>query len=226
MIHYHGTPITPRSKLLEMSGRHFCVSYAEPRDLSTVLTIGQSIMFDNGAFTAYTQGKPMDEIGYRDWVEEYCQHPHWCVIPDVIGGDEETQRKKINEWTFDQDFSAPVWHLGLSLDWLLELADNWSKICFGSSAEYWQVGSPSWTKRMDQAYEMLCTKRTRLPWIHGLRMLGQCGNKWPLASADSTNIGRNHKTLRIHPELMAERIDSVQPSRKWSQNPQIELIYD
>ena len=183
-------------------------------------------MFDNGAFTAYTQGKPMDEIGYRDWVEEYCQHPHWCIIPDVIGGNEEIQRNKIKEWTFDRDLSAPVWHLGLSLDWLLELADNWSKICFGSSAEYWQVGSPSWTKRMDQAYEMLCTKRTRLPWIHGLRMLGQCGNKWPLASADSTNIARNHATLRTHPEVMAERIDAVQPSRKWSQNPQIELIYD
>ena len=27
MIHYHGTPLTPRAQLLTMAGEHFCVSY-------------------------------------------------------------------------------------------------------------------------------------------------------------------------------------------------------
>jgi hypothetical protein len=226
MIHYHGTPITPRLKLLQMSGRHFCVSFADPRDMNVCLDIGQSVMMDNGAFSAFTKGKPINGAGYRSWVEEHCQHPHWCVVPDVIGGDVEQQREKISKWTYPKELSAPVWHLGLPLDWLLELADNWPKICLGSSAEYWQVGSPSWCKRMDQAYECLTKTRRHLPWIHGLRMLGQSGEKWPLASADSANVGRNHATAGIHPEIMAARIDAVQPSKVWKPNNQIEMWHE
>jgi len=224
MIHYHGTPITPRKALLEMSGRHFCVSFAEPRDIDECLRIGQSVMLDNGAFTAFTQGKPMDVVGYIAWCEEHLTHPHWAVIPDVIDGEEDQQRAGIAGWPFPAELSAPVWHLGLSLDWLLELSDNWPRIALGSSGAYWQVGSPAWIKRMDEVFDSLASHRRHLPWIHGMRMLGQCDGPWPLASADSTNVARNHATIGIHPELMAARIDSKQPAKRWKQTPQIPLI--
>lgn len=224
MIHYHGTPITPRKALLEMSGRHFCVSFADPRDIDVCLRIGQSVMLDNGAFTAFTKGKPMDVPRYIVWCEEHLAHPHWAVIPDVIDGTEDQQRTGIAGWPFPAELSAPVWHLGLSLDWLLEMADNWPRIALGSSGQYWQVGSPSWTRRMDEAFDALASRRRHLPWIHGMRMLGQCDGPWPLASADSTNVARNHKTARIHPELMAARIDAKQPAKRWSGTAQIELI--
>lgn len=228
MIHYHGTPISPRSKMDGMEGRHFCLSWAYvqrcPSETEAVMKIAQSIMFDNGAFTAYTAGKPLDIGGFKEWVSEYVQHPHWCVVPDVIGGNERQQRDLIASWDFPQELSAPVWHLGLSLDWLLELSDNWPRICFGSSAEYWQVGSQSWRKRMDQAFEVLTMTRLHLPWIHGMRMLGHCGDKWPMASADSTNVARNHASRKIHPEKMAYRIDSIQPKPKWFPEKQMELM--
>lgn len=228
MIHYHGTPISPRSSMDGMEGRHFCLSYAYvkrcPSETEVVLKIAQSVMFDNGAYTAYTKGEPMDMIGFRSWIEEYVVHPHWAVVPDVIGGDEEQQRGLIADWDFPKDLSAPVWHLGLSLDWLLELADNWPRICLGSSEQYWQVGSPPWRKRMDEAFEVLTKTRRHLPWIHGMRMLGQCGDKWPMASADSSNIARHHAELNIHPELMASRIDAVQPARKWKPSSQLEIV--
>ncbi len=224
MIHYHGTPLTPRRHLLEMVGRHFCVSFARPDDLQDCLRIGQSIMLDNGAFTAFTQGRPMDVAGYISWCEKHLSHPHWAVVPDVIDGDEEQQRQGIAGWPFPPELSAPVWHLGLSLDWLLELSDNWPRICLGSSGAYWQVGSPSWARRMDEAFDALCSKRRHLPWIHGLRMLGQCDGPWPLASADSTNVARNFKTARESAEAMASRIDAKQPARRWRGNPQMELV--
>ena len=207
-----------------MTGRHFCVSFADPRDLNDCLRIGQSLMLDNGAFTAFTKGKPMDVNGYTAWCEQHLAHPHWAVIPDIIDGDKEQQRAGITAWTFPPDLSAPVWHLGLSLDWLLELTDNWPRICFGSSGKYWQVGSASWIRRMNEAFDAICSKRRHIPWIHGLRMLGQCDGPWPLASADSTNVARNHKTARIHPELMASRIDAKQPSPKWLGSSQMELL--
>ena len=228
MIHYHGTPISPREKCAQMQGRHFCLSYAYiqrcPSETEFVLSLAQSVMFDNGAFTAFTKGLHLDHEGFVEWVNQYVQHPHWCVIPDVIGGDVKEQRALVKAWKFPKDLSAPVWHLGLPIDWLLELADNWPRVCFGSSAEYWQVGSLPWQKRMDEAFEALTKSRRHLPWIHGMRMLGQCGEKWPLASADSSNVARHHAERGIDPELMAARIDGVQPARKWKPSNQLELL--
>jgi hypothetical protein len=41
VIHYHGNPITPRAKLLELAGGCFCVSFAHPRDVQACHQIGQ-----------------------------------------------------------------------------------------------------------------------------------------------------------------------------------------
>jgi hypothetical protein len=180
-------------------------------------------MMDNGAFTAYTKGKPMDKSGFYAWCEEYLCHPNWAVIPDVIGGSIEQQRDSMKDWPFPPEFSAPVWHLNLSLEWLQELADRFGRVCLGSSGKFWQIGTRKWEQRMDQAFEVLSRKRF-LPWVHGMRMLGQSNGRWPLASADSSNIARHHAELNISPEVMANRIDAVQPQRKWKPSPQLNLL--
>jgi len=198
MIHYHGTPITPRSKLLEMQGRHFCVSFADPRDLETCLQIGQSLMMDNGAFTAYTKGKPMDKPGFYAWCEEYLAHPNWAVIPDVIGGSVEEQREYMK--------------------------NTYGRVCLGSSGDFWQIGTRKWEQRMDQVFEMLTKTRRYLPWIHGMRMLGQSDGRWPLSSADSSNIARNHAISNLEPEVMAQRIDAKNPPLKFKSSLQLDWI--
>jgi hypothetical protein len=181
-------------------------------------------MLDNGAFSAYTKGLKLDEQGYFAWVDEWIGHPHWAVIPDVIGGEVAEQRDRIKKWPFPKELSAPVWHLNLPIDWLLELVDNYPKICFGSSGEFWQVGTVKWTQRMDEAFEALTKSRRHLPWIHGMRMLSQSDGKFPLASADSANVARNHNSSNTHPEAMAARIDSLQPTRKWKPSKQMSLL--
>lgn len=219
VIHYHGTPITPRASLLKMAGRHFCVSFADPRDLTACLQIGQSVMLDNGAFTAYTQGKAFNEWEFYKWAEPVLVPPHWAVVPDVIGGTVGQQRVRVDSWPFPRSLGIPVWHLALPFDWLFELVDLWGRVCIGSSGEFWNVGSPAWAQRMDETFNALA-KRGRLPWIHGLRMLGQAGERWPLASADSANVGRNWKdTGRCCPENMAAALDAVQPALKWTAIP-------
>jgi hypothetical protein len=64
VIHYHGTPITPRGALGQLPGRCFCVSYARPEQVTTCHQLGQSILLDNGAYTSWTQRKPTDWPGY------------------------------------------------------------------------------------------------------------------------------------------------------------------
>ena len=202
MIHYHGTPLTPRAMLHRMAGKHFCVSYANPADADWCLQNGQSVMWDNGAYTAYTRGKPLDPEAFADWVEPRLGHPHWAVVPDVIDGDESEQLDLISQWRHPRELSAPVWHMALSIDWLLELADTWPKICFGSSGAYWQVGSELWERRADEAFNAM-ERRGLRPWVHMMRGLALCGERWPFASADSVNVARNFKDTNTCPERMA-----------------------
>lgn len=130
----------------------------------------------------------------------------------------------VDRWPFPRELSWPVWHLGLPLDYLLELADEWPGVALGSSGAYWEVGGPRWSGRMDEAFNALAKRRV-MPWVHGLRMLGQAGNRWPLASADSVNVARNFKDTDADPELMARRIDGVQCPIRWEPQPiQMEMV--
>lgn len=216
MIHYHGTPITPRAQLLRMEGRHFCVPFSDGRDAETCLRIGQSVMFDNGAFSAWKRGWPFDLEGFIAWLQPMLAHPHWGVVPDVVDGTVEQQREMVAKWPYGKDLGAPVWHLGEPIDRLLELAGEWPKVCFGSSGQYASINTPQWGNRMDEAFNALSKRFVRLPWIHGLRMLGQAGKDWPLASADSTNIAQNHSRNTGCTECMAQRLDATQTPVSWA----------
>jgi hypothetical protein len=215
-IHYHGTPLTPRSEMLKMAGKHFCVSYANPADADFCMTHGQSVMWDNGAFTLHTKGTAVDWAKFYSWVEPRLGNPHWAVVPDVIDGEVEDNLTLISQWPHPKNLSAIVWHMGESIEHLLRLIDlGFWKICFGSSGAYWQVGSDAWDRRCDEAFNAMEHHGQR-PWIHMLRGLAMCGDKWPFASADSVNVARNFKDSLSCPERMARRIDAVQCPVKWT----------
>jgi hypothetical protein len=218
VIHYHGTPITPQEELNKMVGKHFCVSFEDTRNVEWCVKHGQSVMLDNGAFSAFTKGKQIDFKKYEQWIEPYLYPPNWAIIPDVIDGEVEQQRELIKKYShLPKHLVAPVWHMSLSLDWLLEIANNYDRFCFGSSGAYWQVGSENWCRRADQAWNEL-TKRGFKPWVHMMRGLALCGDIYPFASADSTNVARNFKNKGSEtcPERMARRIDSIQTPLKWT----------
>lgn len=218
MIHYHGTPITPREQLLRMAGRNFCVSFAKTQDLKTVLRIGQSVMFDNGAFSAFTRGLPLDVKGYYAWLEPILVAPHWAVVPDVINGTLQDQYAMLSTWpreVLGYENAAAVFHLHEPLDHLNFLCNAYSKICLGSSGEFWQLGTAKWIGRMDEIFNYLVRRDRRIPWIHGLRMLGQVGGGWPFASADSTNVAQNWKRDTGSADAKAAGIDAEQPAAKW-----------
>lgn len=218
MLHYHGTPITPREELLTLAGKHFCVSFAAPQDLKTCLQIGQSVMLDNGAFSAFTRGKELDLGGFYKWIEPVLAPPHFAVIPDAIGGDVEEQHKMIASWpwkTLGYDNSCAVWHLDKPFSHLHHLIFAFPKIALGSAGEFWEVGSEKWCRRMDETFNEIERVHKRMPWIHGMRMLGQANGRWPLASADSTNVAQNFKRNTGRALPMADSIDRVNPAPKW-----------
>lgn len=219
MIHYHGTPLTPRSALMTMAGKNFCVSFADPRDGDWCLAHGQSVMWDNGAFSAYTKGVELDVAAYYRWLEPRLGGSNWAVIPDVIDGTIDQQRDLIATWPFGEQWGYPVWHTGLAIDWLLDLADKFPRVCFGSSGRYWKVGSPDWCRRTDEAFNALAQRHRIIPPVHMLRGLALAGDRWPFASADSVNVARNHKDTHTDPERMARRIDAIQCPVLWTPQP-------
>jgi hypothetical protein len=225
VIHYHGTPITPRAHLLRMAGRHFCVSFARDQDLKTCLRIGQSVMLDNGAFSIWRKGGKLDVSAYYRWLEPVLTPPHWAVIPDMIDGTVDQQRQMRATWpreTFGYASCAPVWHLHLPLEELLYLVDAYPKVCLGSSGQWSTPGTPAWCARMDAIFNTLARRPGPMPWLHGLRMLGQTDGGWPFASGDSTNVAQNFKPGCA--ECKANLIDAQQPALHWKpRDEQLEL---
>jgi hypothetical protein len=223
-IHYHGTPLTPRDQLWKMAGKNFCVSYANPNDSEICMRIGQSVMWDNGAFSLFTKGRVVDWKAYYKWVEPRLGHPHWAVIPDVIDGDVEANAELVRQWPFSKHFGSPVWHLAEPIDVLLQFSQDFPRICFGSSGAFWQVGSDAWCRRVDEAFNAMA-RQGPIPWIHMLRGMAVAGKRWPFASVDSVNVARNWNSSRQCPEAMARVIDAVQCPVKWTPTDiQMELI--
>lgn len=210
-LHYHGTPITPATELIKLAGRHFCVSHAAPQQVKACHQIGQSVMLDNGAFSAWKSGKPItDWTPFLRWADEWLDHPTtWAVIPDSVEGGEDEQERLIALWPFG-DRGVPVWHLHEPLDRLLTLLDAWPRVCMGSSAEYKDVLSPAWERRMDEAWREIGRRHRRTPWVHMLRGLQLVRHRWPFASVDSTDIARNHNREQNCPAKMAVRWDAAQ----------------
>jgi hypothetical protein len=226
MIHYHGGNWTDH-QFWGMAGKHLCVSFMYPKLARQAKHISQSVMFDNGAFSMFTQNIEVDWNKYYRWVEGYIGHPHWAVVPDVIDGEEEDNLALIKEWPHREDCAAVVWHLSESIDHLLKLSDlGFGKLAFGSSGDYWQIGSDRWERRIDMAFNALA-KNGPLPWCHMMRGLSVGGKRWPFASADSTSIcqQQNMDVTKSTPEslpvaeYLARQIDSSQCPVGWNVRP-------
>jgi len=207
-LHFHGTPITPRRELETLAGRSFCVSFAAPQDVARCHQIGQAVMLDNGAFSAWRAGKATDWPGYYKWTDEWLDHPTtWAVIPDVIEGAEAANDKLMAQWPHGTRQGWAVWHLHESLHRLQKIVYGRGQVCFGSSAEFAVVGSPAWRRRIEQALEAIHSHRPR---IHMLRGMAALRFGYPFYSVDSTDAARNHNRPQNTALEMVERWDAIQ----------------
>jgi hypothetical protein len=225
MLHYHGTPITPRAALYELAGKHFCVSYARPDDVARVHQIGQSVMLDNGAFSKWKRGYAPDWTSYHEWCDRWLDFPTtWAVIPDEIDAGSQYQDALIRDWPHAHR-GAPVWHMDEPIARLVRLTETWPRVCIGSTAEYAVVLSDPWRRRMDGAFNEVAHHHRRMPWLHMLRGMQLSGREWPFASVDSTDVAQNHNRPQNTPRSLAERWDAMQCPGRWEIQPeQMELV--
>lgn len=215
MLHYHGTPITPRATLMELAGRNFCVSFARPEDIKVAHQIGQSVMLDNGAFSVWRRGAEVDWAAWAAWAEEWtCCPTTWAVLPDVIDGSEDDNDRLLSEYDGIRN-TVPVWHLHEGMGRLLRLVDDYGKVCFGSSGAFATIGTDGWHRRVSRAFDELDLAFGKVPWVHMLRGMALSGGPYPFASVDSTDVARNHNRPGNTAARMAARWDSLQCPHVW-----------
>lgn len=224
--------MTPELDMLRaVRGHHAMVSYAHPRQIAQAAEICQSVVLDNGAFTAWRSGKPHDFPGFRAWAALWLKHPavDWALIPDVIDGDEAANDSLLTAWDLPAAISVPVFHLHESLDRLERLIVTYPRVALGSSGQYRNPGSPEWWRRIAEVMRVACDgdgmPRCKL---HGLRMLDpRLFSHLPLASADSCNVARNigldkawigpyvPASKSVRAIIMMDRIESHASAHRW-----------
>lgn len=202
MRHYHGTPIGgKRAAADEFAERRLLlVPWRYPQDLKCAMSLSRGFIVDNSAFTFWRTGEKPDWHDYIKWVKGFARCPRFdfALIPDVIDGSEQDNNDLIKLWDKHawhpvRIRGCPVWHLHESLDRLDKLVQRWEQVAIGSSGDWPNPGVGKWWDRMDDAFRVICDgdgyPRAR---IHGLRMLrSDIIERYPLASADSTNAGQN-----------------------------------
>jgi len=225
----YGLPLTPRALIEQLEGASFCVSFATRKDLGSQLDdairlVGNDgiLLIDNGAFTLHKKGVSTRTESYQDEFEtwaadilERCPQAI-AVIPDVIGGTEEENGELVRHCMLDWDRCMPIWHLHESIDYLLELCEGFNYVGFGSSGQFWKVGTPEWHARIAEAFaaidawEKASEGAYIRPRIHMMRAQSMA-HLYGFDSSDSSNLAVNHCRYKAtgegHVERMADRID-------------------
>ncbi|EHA9093059.1 hypothetical protein ABP77_002604 [Salmonella enterica subsp. enterica serovar Telelkebir] len=209
--HYHGSPIWGGAGSvckIAVTGAGSFISFERPDQINLSLEAAIKIAIDNGAFSHWRKNNTerSDWTGFYQWLMRFYHHEktEFFVIPDVIEGGEEENDRLIRELpSIFREKAAPVWHLHESLERLVRLCEEWSRVCFGSSGQYAAIRTARWHRRMSEAFTEIYIKRQLRTKIHGLRMLdGRVLGNYPLDTADSTNLACNvPKTEQKYPEL-------------------------
>lgn len=236
MIHYHGGPITPDTAALKAwSGRHACISFAAPQQIKLAASICQSFILDNGAFTFWRQGRQINWQEFYAWADEWLHHPgcDFAIIPDVIDGTEAENNALLASCPMPRHKSAAVWHINESISRLKWLAEEYPRVCIGSSGEFDVTKPEAFLQRAHEAIGAICNDRGQpITRLHGLRCLNpELFAHLPLTGADSTMVARNigidsawrgtyqPRSKETRATILVERIEAHNGACRLSQRP-------
>jgi len=223
--------MTPTMDMLRaMRTRHAIVSFENQRQIEEAAEVCQSVILDNGAFSAWRKKVRYNFAGYESWASHWLKHPavEWAIIPDVIDGTETENDQLLSEWKLPKALSVPVFHLHEPLE-RLERLTSYPRIALGSSGQYAYPGTVDWWSRIAEIMRLVCdvhgSPRVKL---HGLRMLDpMLFSHLPLASADSCNVARNigidsawggpytPRSKWARALILMDRIESHPAARRW-----------
>lgn len=200
-----GLPLNPMPKLDALKGSSFCVSFATRDKLGRQLDqaislVGEDgiLLVDNGAYTMWGKGERFTDAqldAFHAWAWDILDRCPQAVvvIPDVIGGSELENKALLEKCAFDMFRSMPVWHMHESLDYLIQLCQDYNYVAFGSTKD--KPGTEAWHARIREAFAAIEAWETETgfnrPRIHMMRAQAQA-HLYDFDSSDSTNVAQNH----------------------------------
>ena len=153
----YGLPLNPLSALDQLAGASFCVSYGTREKLNgqvddAIRLVGedQILLVDNGAFGMHKQGDDARDEAYLEDYERWAQAildrcpQAIAVIPDIIEGAESENRGAHHArrcWTTSARCRSGTCTKASTPLYLCESPFNY--VGFGSSGEFWKVGTGS-----------------------------------------------------------------------------------
>ena len=211
----YGLPLNPLSALDQLAGASFCVSYGTRDKLNRQLDdairlVGeeQILLVDNGAFGMHKRGVDARDEAYLEDYERWAQAildrcpQAIAVIPDVIEGAEAENWDLIMTTLLDYERAMPISHMHESIDTLIHLCESpFNYVGFGSSGEFWKVGTGKWARRIDEAFAAIDRWERESegayirPRIHMMRAQSKA-HLFPFDSSDSCNVAINHNRYR------------------------------
>jgi ATP-dependent protease HslVU peptidase subunit len=191
------TQVAPDSQLLNLR--------VPPHSIDAEQSVIGGLLIDNGAFSNHQAGKSSFDADYLDGFIEWANEilldcPQAIVVlPDVIDGTLEENERLLHETmcAFPVDRTMPVWHMHEPISAFLHLAEGFEWVAIGSSAQYFDIGTPIWHARMQElfaaidAWEATSNGAFIRPRIHMMRAQSQL-HAYPFDSADSCNVAMNH----------------------------------
>lgn len=216
----HGTPITGRAILKHLGARNYLVNHFTPGDADWVDQNAKAWVGDNGVFPmwmaalkdAARKGERFDGVVYTQerfwdyvaWCRRYCLEGtgrcKWVAIPDPIGTSSQELDALLREWPDDlKDYGVPVYHLDEPIERAIMLLRNFGRMCIGATGEYMVIPSEAFCQRMDELFDAIWeTFNGIIPDVHMFRGLQLLKPEflWPIKSADSTDVARNHNQLK------------------------------
>jgi hypothetical protein len=221
-ITIHGLPITPRTKIEELAGASFCVSFqtCSKRTVDDAIRlVGEDgiVMLDNGAYTHWKAGKGKINVeAFEAWaidIQNRCPQAI-AVVPDVIGGTWQENAKLVEETGLDTDRAMAIWHTDEPIHYLLALCERFAWVGFGSTKDY-PPGTPAWHARIAEVFAAIETWEaesegaTIRPRIHMMRAQA-FAHQYDFDSSDSCSVALGHwrdRNAGIGVKHMAARID-------------------
>jgi hypothetical protein len=216
----HGTPITSANDVVlkTLGARDYLVSYHRPDQVAWVDENARTWAGDCGTFSFWREGlrggKTGEEVftpefiaGYAAWCRRWCLggsgRCKWVVIPDPIGAGTQLLDAFIRDWPADlMPFGVPVFHTDEPVGRLLRLIEQHGRVAIGAVGEHEVIGSDPFSARMDELWDAIVATFGETPWVHMFRSLQLLLPKWrwPFASHDSSDLGRNHHRLKAYGE--------------------------
>lgn len=218
-------------KCFETLYKNSCVlvSFSRPEQLKNIINIAKAIGLDNGAFPIWTNAKKKNSIvdwpaywtAFYQWILANIGVIEWFIAPDVIEGTEEENDELLSKVPSALRHKAvPVWHSVESIERLVRLCEKWPRVAIGLCGPHKTTMSKPAQDRLEEAFKAIYIDRKLNVKIHGLRMLdGRVLGKFPLDSADSTNVSINVPKWEVkYPEIGSHIIERWNVERGYDFN--------